>query len=144
MFILILSPLSRVSGITILPKLMPFRKELGITMGMYALVHSALFFIASYGYIGDMVTQAWFIAGVLGMFLTLLLTITSNVWSMKMLGKNWKRLHRAVYVILILVLIHVVALSALSGRVNYSILIPAIFWLVLKLMDIWGIKLVRQ
>ncbi len=41
--ILILSPLSRVSGITLLSKLMPFRKELGILMGMLVIVHYGLF-----------------------------------------------------------------------------------------------------
>lgn len=48
MLILILSPLAKITGIRTLSLLLPFRKELGILMGMLAVVHTGLFLIPNY------------------------------------------------------------------------------------------------
>ncbi len=46
--------------------------------------------------------------GFTALMILLPLAITSNQWSMRQLKKNWKRLHRLVYLAGILVIIHFV------------------------------------
>lgn len=62
--ILILSPLARITGIRTLSLLLPFRKELGILMGMLAIVHVGLFLIPNYQYLSYFAqseeTRAWY------------------------------------------------------------------------------------
>ncbi len=41
------------------------------------------------------------------MWLSVPLTLTSSTWAMRKLGRHWKTLHRLVYVIVILAIVHV-------------------------------------
>ena len=50
--------------------------------------------------------QNFVLVGFLAFLLLIPLAITSNKWSMKRLGKKWKTLHKAVFIIIILALIH--------------------------------------
>ena len=114
LLILIVGPLARVSGIELLGTIRLFRRELGILMGMLALMHYTTFLIKNFSYLEVLSKEPplWLLVGFWAMMLTILLLITSNNWAVKKLGKWWKRLHRLVYVILILVIVHVVALKA--------------------------------
>ncbi len=116
LLILIVGPLARVSGIEFLGSIRLFRRELGILMGMLALMHYATFLIKNFEYLEVIIQNPnpplWLPVGFWAMILAFLLLITSNNWAVKKLGKWWKRLHRLVYAILILVIVHVVALKA--------------------------------
>jgi predicted ferric reductase/rubredoxin len=125
--------IAKVLDIRLVQILMPLRKELGILMGMLALVHSLQYFLPSGGIIpnfsilgysdfwwyNDFFTSVWI--GVIAIIFTFFLLITSNIFSMKMLGKNWKRLHRLVYAIVILTILHVVLLGwEREGEIDYG------------------------
>lgn len=77
--------------------LLGFRKELGIVMGVFSAVHFVYMFLFISLYWNY---QPWIvICGVLPQVIILLLTLTSNTLSQRLLGKYWKYLHRLVYVV---------------------------------------------
>ncbi len=108
---------ARVIWLKIATHLLPLRKELGILMGVLALVHSSRFFLTNPDWIWTVdfwyfdwqinYLAFWFFA----LVFSIPLTLTSNLYSMKLMGKWWKRLHRTVYIIALLVIIHVVLLK---------------------------------
>jgi DMSO/TMAO reductase YedYZ heme-binding membrane subunit/rubredoxin len=115
--ILWLPILARVWWIKVAKALMPLRKELGILMGALAFVHSWIYIIP---YWEELLTKWFWITdgfpsylavGFFALVLTIPLTLTSNNWSMKLLWKYWKFLHRSVYLLLILTVVHVVLLN---------------------------------
>jgi DMSO/TMAO reductase YedYZ heme-binding membrane subunit len=135
--ILIAAPLSRVSGIKIFGTPLLFRRELGILMGMIALMHYFSFLIANWEFLQANPPEPtlWMASGFLGIILTVLLLLTSNDWAVKKMGKWWKRVHRLVYVILVLVIVHVVALRLLGRPLDYAklfdvLLMPVLFILI--------------
>jgi methionine sulfoxide reductase heme-binding subunit len=129
LIILIAGPLSRVSGIKLLSTPLLFRRELGICMGMLALLHYLTFLIANWQFLQENPPEPalWIISGFWAMIFTALLLITSNNWAVKKMGKWWKRLHRLVYVILLLVVLHIVALRILGRSFNGIELITVLF-----------------
>lgn len=137
--ILALPPLSRVTGIKLITLIMSFRKELGILMGMLAFMHYTLFIVLMGGFtaLTNMNPEPWFIAGFVALIPTLLLLITSNTWSMKFLGKWWKRLHKGVYLIAALVVAHVLLLS--PARLEF--LVPVILYAIVKIADLASVRL---
>jgi sulfoxide reductase heme-binding subunit YedZ len=87
------------------------RKALGNYGFLYAAVHVATFFILDYGLNlaaiwRDVATKSFIILGAIAFLLLLPLAATSFRFWMKRLGKNWKRLHRLVYLITPLVVVH--------------------------------------
>lgn len=113
--ILVLSPVARITQLAILKNLMPFRKEAGILMGFLALEHGIAFvsksglpFSSLFYFVG------WFekgrpslAFGSLALMLVIPLLLTSNRFAMKILGINWKHIHRLAYLILIFSALHV-------------------------------------
>jgi DMSO/TMAO reductase YedYZ heme-binding membrane subunit len=117
LIILVSAPLSRVSGIKIMNTPLLFRRELGILMGMTALMHYFSFLMVNWEFLQTNPPEPtlWMASG--------------------FLGKWWKRLHRLVYVILVLVIVHVVALQLLGrplsfGRLLDVLLLPVLFVIV--------------
>jgi DMSO/TMAO reductase YedYZ heme-binding membrane subunit len=108
-FILFLSPLARITKMRLVNLLLGMRREIGILMAYLALVHGL-------GFMFDQQITAAFATmpppvawplGVLALFLTLPLLLTSNNFAQKKLGgKNWKRLHRVVYAVFALAILH--------------------------------------
>lgn len=87
------------------------RKALGNYGFLYAATHVSTFFILDYGLDlsaiwRDVGTKSFIIIGAISFLLLLPLAVTSFSYFMKRLGKNWKRLHRLVYVISPLVIVH--------------------------------------
>lgn len=99
------------------------RKALGNYGFLYASLHVALFVVVDYGLdwsamLRD-VGSKWYILIGLAAFLMLLpLAFTSFNYWMKRLGKAWKRLHRLVYIISPLVIIH----FALAAKADFTTL----------------------
>ena len=150
LLILIIGPLARVLGIELLGAIRLFRRELGILMGMLALMHYATFLIKNFDYL-DVLSKdppLWLPIGFWAFILTFLLLITSNNWAVKKLGRWWKRIHRLVYVILILVVVHVVLIKAVwvykwSSFITLLIktLIPVIILFCVKIADFYKVRL---
>lgn len=114
--LLFLSPLSQLFRAKLLLQAMALRRELGILMGYLATVHVVGYLIDP-DWFDFLITPYWpsdllaidlrYQLGFLAYFLTLPLLLTSNAWANRVLGgKNWKRLHRLVYPLLLLALFH--------------------------------------
>ena len=91
--------------------IMPWRRIFGVYAFVYVALHLAVFVWLDYGLniefiIDGIVEQNFVLVGFLAFLLLVPLAITSNKWSMKRLGKRWKTLHKAVFIIIILALIH--------------------------------------
>jgi sulfoxide reductase heme-binding subunit YedZ len=87
------------------------RRPLGLYAFMYAGLHFLTFVGLDYGFDLDLIGQAIFdqcyvLVGFTAGLILLLLAITSTRGWQKRLGKNWKRLHRLVYLAGILAILH--------------------------------------
>ncbi len=92
-------------------QVLPLRKPLGLYAFMYASIHFAIFLGLDYGFnfklIPDALLEKRFaLAGLSAGLLLIPLAITSTKGWMKRLGKKWKQLHKLVYVIGILAVVH--------------------------------------
>jgi ferredoxin-NADP reductase/rubredoxin/DMSO/TMAO reductase YedYZ heme-binding membrane subunit len=140
---------ARVFGLRIAQALMPLRKELGILMGTLAFVHSSRFFLSNIDYT---FTRAFWIQDgflsflafwVFALIFTIPLTLTSNTWSMKVMGKYWKYLHRTVYGIILFVIVHVVLLN-LYKWVEIIPVIILILYFFFKILEWKGISFLSK
>lgn len=128
--ILFLSPLSKIFRMRLFAQLMGLRREFGILMGCLALVHGVAYFIdptsfsiniAPYLNVQFFSMQPLFYFGIFALLLTLPLFFTSNNLSIHFLGgRKWKMLHRTVYVLLVIMLLHILFLK--SMRRGYDVL----------------------
>lgn len=88
--------------------LMRRRRYLGVAAFLYALAHTVLY-ITDKGTLANVIDEALLLGiwtGWLAMFIFIPLAITSNDWSVKRLGRNWKRLQQGVYIAAIATLLH--------------------------------------
>jgi DMSO/TMAO reductase YedYZ heme-binding membrane subunit len=109
-----------------------FRRNLGILMYLIVLTHYHLVNLPKIAGI-EPFTLSFPLFQSVGFFALVLLSflfITSNNFSVKKLGKWWKRIHRLIYVILLLVLIH----TALQRVSIYSVL--AAFFVSLEIASL--------
>ncbi|KAA3662304.1 MAG: sulfoxide reductase heme-binding subunit YedZ [Chloroflexi bacterium] len=92
-------------------QLLPLRKPLGLYAFFYVSLHLLTFLWLDYGFIWEFIVegvleQRFVLVGTAAFLLLVPLAVTSNRWSQRKLGKKWKQLHKLVYVIIILSLIH--------------------------------------
>lgn len=118
--------------------LMRRRRYLGVAAFCYAFAHTLLY-IVDMGTLADVLGEAllpgiW--TGWVAMFIFIPLAITSNDWSVKRLGRKWKRLQQAVYIAAIFTLLHWIFVHNNVG--------PALVHFVplaaLELYRVWKIK----
>jgi sulfoxide reductase heme-binding subunit YedZ len=93
--------------------LLRMRRALGLYAFMYAGLHLLTFvgldFGFNLGYVVEEIAQRRFIqVGLLSFLILLPLATTSFRWWIRRLGKNWKRLHRLVYLATLLAVLHFV------------------------------------
>jgi methionine sulfoxide reductase heme-binding subunit len=104
---------ARVFGLRLFAQMLPLRKELGILMGVLALVHGFSYIIPNQEYINSPGViwgesgPTFLFYGMIAMWFSVPLTLTSTVWAMRKMGRSWKILHRLVYIIVIFSIIHV-------------------------------------
>lgn len=126
------------------------RRALGLYAFMYAVIHVVVFADLDYGLAWSLIVQTVFekpyiLAGAAAFLLLIPLAATSfDVWKVR-LRKNWKRLHRLVYLIAPLVVLHYAwgkkgTLFALQG----DIFLPLIYGLIFLLLMILRIPAVRR
>lgn len=89
------------------------RRALGLYAFMYVILHFLNFTGLDYGFDPGLLQEAIFekryaLVGFAAFLLLLPLAITSTRGWMKRLGKKWKRLHQAVYIAALLVIVHYV------------------------------------
>jgi sulfoxide reductase heme-binding subunit YedZ len=116
-FLLITLSITPLRKLTNFPKLILFRRMLGLFAFFYVLSHFTIFLYYDNALdwpalVKDLTKRPFIIAGFTAFVLLIPLAITSTAgWIRRLGGKNWQRLHRLVYV------------AALGGIIHY-------YWLV--------------
>ena len=105
---LAITPLTTLSGLRQLVKL---RRPLGLYAFLYAALHFFIFIGLDYAFDwnllrGELFEKRYILVGLSALLILSALALTSFKWWMKRLGKNWKRLHRLVYLASGLVIVH--------------------------------------
>ncbi|MAP95619.1 MAG: protein-methionine-sulfoxide reductase heme-binding subunit MsrQ [Ponticaulis sp.] len=106
---LAITPLREVFGLN----LIKYRRALGVLTFWYVLFHFLVYLTLDQALrlpeiIADITKRPFIIFGMIALVLLIPLALTSFNWAIRKLRKNWKRLHRLVYVITILGLVHMV------------------------------------
>lgn len=112
------TPLNSVFGVR---QAVKWRRPLGLYAFLYAGLHFLIFTVLDYGLDLFLLREAIFekryaLVGFAAFLLLIPLAITSTRGWMKRLGKRWKRLHQAVYVAGLLVIVHYVWLVKADRR----------------------------
>ncbi|MBP8283986.1 MAG: sulfoxide reductase heme-binding subunit YedZ [Chromatiaceae bacterium] len=105
---LAVTPLRRLSG---LPWLVRFRRQLGLFAFFYAVLHFAAYLVLDRALVWEDITtdltkRPYIVVGFVALLLLVPLAITSTRGWIKRLGRHWVTLHRTVYVIAILAVLH--------------------------------------
>lgn len=107
--VLAVSPLRQLFEVRWLVQL---RRMLGLYALFYAVLHVAAYLVFLVGldwaeFVSDLQERFYILAGAPALLGLVLLGITSNRWSMRKLKSNWGRLHKLVYPIGMLAVLHV-------------------------------------
>jgi sulfoxide reductase heme-binding subunit YedZ len=101
--------INRFSGNRKLRNLARYRKEFGISAGIWFVIHSILsvqkYFAPNIALVNQLTSQE-IISGFIALVVFVLLLITSNKWSHTILKENWKKLHSLVWLVLPLIMVH--------------------------------------
>lgn len=126
------------------------KKALGIYAFMYATLHLLLFIGLDYGFnftkiLRDVNNKVYILFGLTAFLLLLPLAITTFKVFKKRLGKNWKLLHRLVYVISPIVILHFFLvvkgnLATLQGNIRK----PLIYGIIVGVLLILRIPIVKK
>ena len=89
------------------------RRDFGLwTFAFAALDLTLAATVSPEGWRAGVAGQAFLAAGTAATLLLVPLAVTSNRWSMRRFGSDWKLLHKLVYVVLVLVALHLVLLPS--------------------------------
>jgi len=131
-------------------ELLKRRRALGLYTFMYATIHVLIFLDLDYGLAWSLIIQSivekpYIIVGVITFLMLTPLAITSfDIWKVR-LKKNWKRLHKTVYLIAPLAVLHF-ALSKKGDIFNLQgdIVRPLVYGLVVLILLLLRIPRVRK
>lgn len=136
--VLLLSPLVHLLRLRLLNSL---RRLLGLAVFFWAVLHVLSYYIFELGldpalFMSEVISRNYLILGAVSWLMLLLLALTSNRWMMRLLKKNWKRLHNCLYPIAIIIAIHYF-MSQKIGHI-YPLLYLGTF------IILWGYHLYRS
>ena len=127
---LAVTPLRRLSGWNWLLK---FRRMLGLFAFFYVCLHLGVYLIFDQFFdpsaiLEDIAKRPYITVGFAGFLLLIPLAVTSTNGMIKRLGRNWQRLHRLVYLIAVLGVVHYwwLVKSDLTGPLIYSAILAAL------------------
>ncbi len=96
--VLLISPLRRFTPLNFLS----WRRALGLVGFFYILLHFLVWMVLDVQILSqvwaDIAKRPYIIIGMASLLLMLPLALTSNNWSIRKLGPNWRKLHKATYV----------------------------------------------
>ena len=131
-----MTPLKRLTNLNIW---ISFRRMLGLFVFFYASLHLLTYVGIDYRFslqpiIDDVLKKKYIFIGFAAWVLLLPLAITSSQMMMKLLKKNWKKLHRLIYVIAIFGALHYIWLSKtiFFKPLIYSLIIVLLLFLRIK------------
>lgn len=133
------TPVSTILGFR---QVLRVRRTLGLYTFLYVGLHFATFVWLDYGFDFELLVEAIFaqryvVVGFAAGTILLVLAITSSRGWQKRLGKNWKRLHRLIYVAGILAVVH-------FGWLVKDIRVPLQYGVVLALLLVLRLPRVRK
>ncbi|MDM7982665.1 MAG: protein-methionine-sulfoxide reductase heme-binding subunit MsrQ [Rhizobium sp.] len=104
---LAVTPLRDLLGIN----LIAYRRALGLLAFYYVLAHFAVYLTLDRGLIlssivGDILKRPYIMLGMAGLLMLIPLALTSNQWSIRRLGQRWNKLHKLIYPILLVAILH--------------------------------------
>jgi methionine sulfoxide reductase heme-binding subunit len=104
------TPLNTLLG---MKQVLPLRRPLGLYAFFYVCVHLFIFVVLDYGLDLQLIQQEiaekrYVLVGFTGFLLLIPLALTSTRGWMRRLGQRWKKLHRLVYLVAVLAVIHFV------------------------------------
>ncbi len=104
---LCVTPLRDLFGIN----LIAYRRALGLLAFYYVLAHFTVYLTLDRGLnlasiAGDLLKRPYIMLGMGGLLMLVPLAVTSNRASIRLLGGTWNRLHRLVYAVLIVAVLH--------------------------------------
>jgi len=139
---LAVTPLQKVTGIKLVNK---YRRMIGLFALFYACVHflSYLMFILGFRWATlyqEILERPYITVGFSAFLILLVLGITSPKVMLRKLGKNWKRLHRLIYLAAILAMIHMIWIlrSDFGEALLYGLMVALLFGY--RLFDSWRRK----
>ena len=105
---LAMSPLRWITGFS---QWVQLRKTLGLFTFFYGFLHFTIWYWLDHDFnftamISDVIKRPFITMGFIALLIMSLLAITSNQTAMRLLGGKWKMLHRFIYLIAILAVIH--------------------------------------
>ena len=132
-----ISPFRKWFALSALPR---FRRMLGLYVFFYACCHFLVWFVADHAFdfgdmLEDIIDRPYITFGFSALMLLIPLAITSNNASLRKLGKSWKKLHRLVYLILVLGVLHYLWL------VKADYLEPGIYALIAAVLLLQRLKI---
>jgi methionine sulfoxide reductase heme-binding subunit len=144
---LVCTPLKAATGWATLSSL---RRTLGLFAFYYALIHLFLFAVVDYGLdvdllFGSISSKPYILVGLFVFLVLFAMAITSNKWSIRRMGKNWKRLQKLVYVAAPLAGLHFAwSLKGDIFRLNGNIFWPLVYLITISLLLIVRIPWIKQ
>lgn len=120
--------------------LIAYRRALGLLAFYYVLAHFTVYLTLDRGLIfssiaGDILKRPYIMLGMAGLVMLIPLALTSNRWSIRKLGSRWNTLHKLVYPVLLVAVLH----YALSIK---SITLEPVFYITVVTL-LLGYRLVR-
>jgi methionine sulfoxide reductase heme-binding subunit len=125
--------------------MLPLRKELGILMGVLALVHGFSYLIP-YGETMQLFSDgkpSFLLFGIIAMWLSVPLTLTSSTWAIRKMGRHWKTLHRLTYLVVIFAVAHVVILKSMRQLEVAPVIFLALYF-VCKILEWRGYSFAKR
>jgi sulfoxide reductase heme-binding subunit YedZ len=132
------------------PFLSFLRKTFGLYAFYYAVIHVILFAVVDNGLnfhllSNAITTKPFIIIGSIVFLILLAMAVTSNKPAKARLGKNWKRLHRLVYIAAPLAGIHFAwALKGDLFHLSGNIFWPAVYLVIVTLLLVLRIPAIRR
>jgi sulfoxide reductase heme-binding subunit YedZ len=124
-------------------KVIPLRKWLGLYSALYVGIHFLIFIGVDYGFnlsfiAADLLTKRYVIVGFFAGLILLPLVLTSTKGWQKRLRKNWKRLHKLVYIAGLLASTHFI------WQVKSDIRVPLIYAGIVLILLALRIPIIRR
>ena len=107
---LMVTPLQRISRRSWVAQL---RRMVGLFAFFYATLHVLIWLVLEQGLdvsqaLREVLAKPFIMVGMVAIAGMLILALTSNKWSVRKLGRRWKALHRTIYLLSVLAIVHFV------------------------------------
>ncbi|TPP10840.1 protein-methionine-sulfoxide reductase heme-binding subunit MsrQ [Rhizobium glycinendophyticum] len=125
---LAVTPLRDLFGIN----LIAYRRALGLLAFYYVLAHFTVYLTLDRGLIfssiaGDILKRPYIMLGMAGLLMLIPLAVTSNRASIRRLGPRWNTLHKLVYPVLIVAVLHyALSLKVISAEPAFYIVVAIV------------------